>query len=157
MEWNEFDTRVSAYGLIVDERDRILLALWNGEGFAPAQWTLPGGGVELDETVDQAAVREVREESGYDIDVGPVLGIDCVTIPTARRLRGDRRPLKGIRVVYEARIIGGSLRNEIDGTTDEARWIPLADVPALNRVELVDAGIGFWRQTRRSGHDSVNV
>ena len=44
--YTDYDTRLAAYALIVDDRDRILLALWN-EG-AELRWTLPGGGVELE-------------------------------------------------------------------------------------------------------------
>jgi 8-oxo-dGTP diphosphatase len=147
----EFDTRVAAYGVIVDERDRILLALWNGEGHTTPQWTMPGGGVELDETVEQAAVRELREETGYEVELGPVLGIDCFTVPTEQRFHGVRRPLKGVRVVYEARIVGGELTHEAGGSTDEARWVSLDEVPELNRAELVDAAVAFWRQRLLGG------
>jgi hypothetical protein len=44
-------------------------------------------------------------------------------------------------VVYEAAVVGGHLRDEVDGTTDEARWIALAEVPLLARVDLVDIGL----------------
>src|SRR4051794_21144736 len=58
----DYDSRLAAYAVIVDDHDRVLLALWNE--MAEPLWTLPGGGVELDETVEAAAVREVREETG---------------------------------------------------------------------------------------------
>ncbi len=51
MEFTDYDTRLAAYAVIVDEQNRILLALWN-EGSEP-QWTMPGGGVEFEETVDE--------------------------------------------------------------------------------------------------------
>lgn len=41
----DFDTRLGAYAVIVDDQNRVLLALWN-EAAEPS-WTLPGGGVEL--------------------------------------------------------------------------------------------------------------
>jgi 8-oxo-dGTP diphosphatase len=40
-------------------------------------------------------------------------------------------------------VVGGSLRHEADGTTDEARWVPLAEVADLDRVDLVDIGLGM--------------
>ncbi len=138
-----FDTRLAAYAIVVDDRDRILLALWN-EGAQPA-WTLPGGGVELEETPEQAAVRELLEETGYEVELTGHLGIDVNVVPVEARLAGEPRPLKGVRVVYTARIVGGHLANERDGTTDEARWIPLSEVPGLDRVRLVDIGIAMWR------------
>ena len=45
--------------------------------------------------------------------------------------------------MYRARIVGGQLRHEADGTTDEAAWFALAAVDTLDRVELVDAGRAF--------------
>jgi 8-oxo-dGTP diphosphatase len=143
VDFREYDTRLAAYAVIVDDRDRVLLALWN-ERDEPA-WTLPGGGVELHESPEQGAVREVREESGYDVELTGLLGIDSHVVPPEERLHWHDKPLKSVRVLYSARVIGGSLTAELDGTTDEARWIPLADVPTLPRVSLVDAAMAAWR------------
>jgi 8-oxo-dGTP diphosphatase len=138
----DYDTRLGAYAIVVDDRDRILLALWN----EPAEplWTLPGGGVELTESVEEAAVREVREETGYDVALTRLLGVDTVVVPPEARTVDRDRWFRGIRVVFAATVTGGLLRHEQDGTTDEARWIPLSEVPELARVELVDAGLRLW-------------
>lgn len=125
----------------------MLLALWN-EGAKPL-WTLPGGGVELRESIELGAVREAHEETGYEIELGRMLGADTILIPPERRPNGQERWLRGIRIIYEARVIGGQLRHEVDGTTDEARWIPLADVPNIDRVELVDIALRMRLASRR--------
>ncbi len=131
VEFTEYDTRLGAYAVVVDEQDRVLLALWN----EPEQplWTLPGGGVELHETAEEGAVREVREETGYDVVLGRLLGVDTVLVPPAQRSDGNGRWQRNVRVVFEARVVGGELTAEVDGSTDEARWIPRADVPGLAR------------------------
>jgi 8-oxo-dGTP diphosphatase len=134
-----YDSRTGAYAVLVDDAGRILLALWN-EGAVPA-WTLPGGGVEPGETPEEAAVREVREETGYDVELGRLLGEDRFTVPAAERLDGASRPLVSVRFVYEARIVGGELTAEVGGTTDEAAWIPIGDVARLERVALVDVAL----------------
>jgi 8-oxo-dGTP diphosphatase len=146
LHYSEYQTRLAAYAVVVDERDHVLLALWN-EADQPL-WTLPGGGVELDESVEQGAVREVREETGYEVELGRLLGVDTNVVPPEERTVPGGPWFRGVRVVYEASVVGGRLTDEVDGTTDEARWIPLAEVPDLARVELVDVGLRLWAAAR---------
>jgi len=127
--------------VLLDDQGRILLAFWNQGD--PAAWTLPGGGVEPGETPEQAAVREVREETGYDVELLRLLGRDRFTVAADRRVDGGARPLDSIRLVFEAQIVGGELTHEVDGTTDEAAWIPIPEVGCLERVELVDIALGY--------------
>lgn len=140
MEFTEYDTRLGAYAVIVDERDRVLLALWN-ELDVPL-WTLPGGGVELHESAEEGAVREVLEETGYDVELGRLLGVDTLVTPPEKRILRSERWQRNVRVVFEARVVGGDLTREVDGTTDEARWFPLAEVPGLPRIGLVEKFVG---------------
>ena len=134
--------RVAAYAVIVDEEDRILLSHWI-EGRRPA-WTMPGGGLEPGEDPERAVKREVREETGYRVQVGELLGIHSRVIPPGRRIPdGATEPLHTLRIVYRATIVGGRLRNEIDGSTDRADWFPLTGVRSLQRVRLVDIALGM--------------
>jgi len=73
--------------------------------------------------------------------LGVLLGVDTIVVSPEERTVDRDRWFRGIRVVFEAEVIGGRLRDEVDGTTDEARWIPLSQVPDLARVELVDVGL----------------
>ena len=149
MHYTEYDTRLAAYAVIVDDRERVLLALWN-EAQEPL-WTMPGGGVELHETPEQGAVREVQEETGYDVELVRLLGVHTHVVGVGDRPHVTDRPLKGVRLVYEARVVGGELRNELDGTTDEARWFPLDGVPSLARVPLVDLALEMCGGRTSSG------
>lgn len=146
-DWSavEFQTRFSAYAVLVDDRDRILLALWNGG--PRRRWTMPGGGAELTETPEETMVREVAEESGYEVEPLGLLGLDTHWISAEDRLSGTV-PMKAVRALYRARITGGELRPEVGGSTDECRWVPLSEVAGLDRVELVDAAIAMWRAGR---------
>ena len=141
MHYTEYDTRLAAYAVITDGDGRVLLALWN-EG-SRRQWTLPGGGVELHESVQDGAVREGLEESGYDVALDRLVGVDTYVLPAERRHADTDRPMKAVRTIFTAHITGGELRPEQDGSTDEARWFTLDEVASLDRVSVVDIGLGF--------------
>ncbi|MBT2502281.1 NUDIX hydrolase [Curtobacterium sp. ISL-83] len=140
MEYTDYDTRLAAYGVITDG-DRVLLAKLR---FPDAgTWTLPGGGVECDETVEHAVVREVREETGLDAEVGALLGVRHHIIPPQRRIHANGRSMKAVQVVFRATVVGGALRDEADGSTDEARWIPIAELPHHRHGLLVPIALGW--------------
>jgi 8-oxo-dGTP diphosphatase len=142
--YTDYDTRLASYVVVVRDGE-VLLALWNDE--ERRRWTLPGGGVELHETTEEGAVREAREETGYDVELTGLLGIETDVFSAQQRSRGaareSGRPLKAVRVFYSARVVGGRLTDETDGSTEEARWFPLAEVVDLARVSMVDTGLEF--------------
>lgn len=133
------DLRVAAYAVVTDDDDRLLLARWT-EGRRVA-WTMPGGGIEPGESPEDAVRRELREETGYTVKVGELLGIHSRVIPATRRVRKADDPLHTLRIVYRAEVTGGKLTFETEGSTDMAEWFPLTSVAALQRVKLVDIAL----------------
>ena len=124
--------RVAAYAVCVRD-DEVLLARWTSP--RGPEWTLPGGGLDHGEDPRDAAVREVEEETGYAVRLDALLAVDSIHFVEGSV---DHH---GVRILYAATVIGGELRFEVDGSTDMAAWIPLADVPGLTRVDLVDLGL----------------
>lgn len=144
----QFDTRPAAYGVVIRD-GAILLAYWKQDG--KEGWTLPGGGLDLGEHPVDGCRREIQEETGYDADIGAMLGIDVGHWPGEGRLDGSDRDFQAIRLVYEASITGGELTHEIDGSTTHAAWVPLGKVPGLNRVSLVDIGLRLHSERPLNG------
>jgi 8-oxo-dGTP diphosphatase len=136
---------VGAYGVIVDA-GKVLLVHYCEH--AAARWTLPGGGLERGETPEAAAVREIHEETGYHATLERLLGLDSLHVPASQRLGGATRDLHFLRVIYLARVNGGVLTPERNGTTDDARWVPWHEIARLPKVSLVDAGLRLWSQHR---------
>jgi len=133
------DLRVAAYAVVTDDDDRVLLARWT-EGRRMA-WTVPGGGLEDGEDPENAVRRELLEETGFRIETTELLGIHSRVIPGSRRIHKSEVPLHTLRIVYRARIIGGSLRFEKNGSTDMAGWFSTSEIERLQRVRLVDIAL----------------
>ena len=134
---------MAAYAVCVRD-GRLLLARWVA-GDGTKRWTLPGGGMDHGEDPYDTVIREAEEETGYAVEPLALLGIDSTRRRYPRRL-GTVADFQGLRIVYEARITGGELRHETNGSTDMAAWHALDEVPALERVGLVDVGLELWRQ-----------
>lgn len=105
MHFTEYHTRLAAYAVLVNEADEILLTWFNGgpHGTEPA-WSLPGGGVEFDERITDGLVREVLEETGYDVRVGELLAEHHFTGMSSHRAD---LPFRSQRFLYAAEIVGG--------------------------------------------------
>ena len=65
--------RVACAGAIVRDAAGQLLLIQRAHDPARGRWSLPGGRVEAGETATEAAAREVREETGLEVAVGPLL------------------------------------------------------------------------------------
>lgn len=62
---------IGAFAIILDEQDRVLLCHRRDYDL----WNLPGGGVELNESPWECVVREVKEETGLDVEVESLAGV----------------------------------------------------------------------------------
>ncbi len=110
--------RIAAYGVATDEAGRVLMVRSSSLSNTPGVWTLPGGGIEHGEDPADAAVREFSEETGLAVRIAGVRGV--VSDITEMPWRGVA--LHHDRVVYDVTVVGGSLRDEVNGTSEVAAW-----------------------------------
>jgi 8-oxo-dGTP diphosphatase len=125
-EYPEFP--IVGVGAVIHDGGRILLVRRAKEP-SRGLWTFPGGAVELGEPVKLAVRREVREETGLEIEVERVL----LVIDRIDRDEEDRVRYHYIIVDYLARAVGGSLQagDDVDGVL----WASLADLDGLDLTE----------------------
>lgn len=128
-------TRVAAYGLIMNENKLLLCRLSAAVPQSVGQWTLPGGGLDFGEDPQDAVKREVHEETGLKVNVGPLLVVD------SKHARFDEKRFHSIRILYQATVVGGELTYEQDGTTDKCEWFGKQALLDLKLVDLAMLGV----------------
>lgn len=135
----EFRWRPASYALIT-KQDAVLLSLW--ESSIDSFWTLPGGGIEFDEQPEAACIREVWEETGYNVALTGFLTVSTHVISAEKRVPGQYLPLQILRLLYTADIVSGSLRPEVDGSSTDAAWIPISQLH--NRIKTKGHRVSEW-------------
>jgi 8-oxo-dGTP diphosphatase len=131
--------RVGAYGVCVAD-ERILLTRFTG---GERRWSLPGGGVDFGEDPLDGVVREVKEETGYVVSVVRLLGVTSHVWSTSG--------IHMVSVLYEVRVVGGELSHEVDGSSEEAAWLPVSSVESLSQSGIVRPGLELLRHRPADG------
>ncbi|HZR23032.1 MAG TPA: NUDIX hydrolase [Vicinamibacterales bacterium] len=115
------DRPVVGVGAVIVDASRVLL-IRRGHEPLKGEWSIPGGAVELGETLEVAIAREVREETGLDVDVGPMIDVfDRI------RFDGDGKTLfHYVLIDFVCRPVGGTLACATDAV--EAAWASLMEL-----------------------------
>jgi ADP-ribose pyrophosphatase YjhB (NUDIX family) len=104
------------------DREASYLALRRAQEPFKGQWNMPGGFVEPGESGPEAVAREVREETGLEIEVVEVIGIFASDY-------GSENDDKSILdIAYRCRLLG-SAELDVSDESGEARWFRLAEFP----------------------------
>src|SRR3954453_419382 len=133
---------VSVTGVIVDEKRRALLIQRRDNG----RWEPPGGVLEIDETIEDGAAREVLEETGMKVEIEQLTGIY------------KNMKLGVVALVFRARAISGEPQTGPE--TRDTRWATAAEVadlvPEVYAVRVQDAMAANDQPVIRH-HDGVRL
>jgi 8-oxo-dGTP diphosphatase len=122
------ETPLVGVGAIIIRDDRVLLVK-RAHPPIQGQWSIVGGVLEVGELVRDAAIREVREETGLLIEPGELLGVyDRILRDPDKRVQYHY-----VLIDYLCRPVGGELLAGSDAA--EVRWFTREELPALKLAE----------------------
>jgi len=118
---------ILAVGAVIEDKDgRILLVKHRTErkGYWQGKWICPGGRLELGETLEEGARREVKEETGLDVELG-------IQIPAFERIvrEGAKVALHVVYIDFIARVAGGEFAPASD--VGEGRWVTRSEMRGM--------------------------
>lgn len=114
----------SVVAIVQDDLGRILLIHKTDND----RWALPGGGHEPGETIAQTVVREVREETGYDVEVDTLTG--TYTNPRHVMAYDDGEVRQQFSLAFRAKLVGGNKRTS--GESSEVEWLTPGEIDQLD-------------------------
>jgi mutator protein MutT len=138
------DRPVVAVGAVILDDDRVLLVKRGQEPLRGA-WSLPGGVVEIGETLDAALAREVLEETGLSVDVGEVVDVlDRVQIDADGRVEYHYVIIDYLCRPWTDRLAHGS-------DAEDVRWMKIAELAeygvTAKAIAVVQKALELLRQT----------
>lgn len=126
------------YVLLFDEHEQNVLMVKN-KGTGSSYYTLPGGAVEQGETLKQAAVREVKEETGLDVQVDDVF--------TVGEAFFEERGHHAIFFTFVGKIIGGEINISFPEEIEEVTWMALEQAEKYVHITSGFEGLLMERNT----------
>ncbi|WP_019545580.1 NUDIX domain-containing protein [Streptomyces sulphureus] len=115
---------VAASAVVADAEGRILLQRRTDNDL----WALPGGGMEMTDSLPGTAVRETKEETGLDVEITGLVG--TYTDPRHIIAYSDGEVRRQFNVCFTARVVGGQLA--ISDESKELRFVAPEDIDALS-------------------------
>lgn len=127
---------VFAGGCIFNDKGEVLLQRRGDSN----KWGFTGGAIELGETPQQAAIREAKEETGLDVEVGDIIGI--YTDSDMKYPNGDKA--HSIFIVFKLQAVGGELRCDKQETL-ELKYFSKEDKPVLFCKQHEELWQDIWK------------
>ncbi|HEV3479182.1 MAG TPA: NUDIX domain-containing protein [Gaiellaceae bacterium] len=144
--------RPAVRALMLDPDDRVLLVRFVNPDTGEEFWTTPGGGVDAGETVEDAILRELREETGLeDPEIGPVVWTRREVFPWAGETLDQREQFVLVRTAPFEPNPGLGVHGLAAEDVHEVRWWTLAEVEASSAVFYPSQLAHFLRKLLEDG------
>lgn len=127
----------AASAVVVDESGRILLQRRRDNDM----WALPGGTMNIGESLPDCAIRETREETGFHVEVVGIVG--TYTHPGHVFAYDDGEVRQEFSVCFLARPVSGQLAVSEEST--DVRWFDPGEIDALPMVPSIRKRVNDWR------------
>lgn len=114
----------SVVAVVQDAEGRVLLIHKTDNSL----WALPGGGHDIGESIADTVVREVKEETGYDVEVDAITG--TYTDPGHVMAYDDGEVRQQFSIAFRARLVGGIARTSSESL--EVVWLAPEDIEDLD-------------------------
>ncbi|MCX4752168.1 NUDIX domain-containing protein [Kitasatospora purpeofusca] len=123
--------------VVVDDAGRVLLQRRTDNG----KWALPGGQMDIGESIAGCGVRETREETGSDIEITGIVG--TYTDPRHVFAYDDGEVRQEFSICLLGRPLGGELR--VSDESHEVAWFTPAETDGLPMVSNIRRRLADWR------------
>lgn len=115
----------SVVAIVRDDQGRVLMIHKTDNDL----WALPGGGHEIGESIADTVMREVKEETGYDVRVTGITG--TYTNPNHVMAYEDGEVRQQFSIAFKAELVGGEAR-----TSSESRQVEWVDPAEIGRLDI---------------------
>ena len=129
-----------ASAIVADDQGRILLQRRSDN----ARWALPGGVMDIGESIGQAIVREVREETGLEVEPEDIVGI--YSDPGHVFAYDDGEVRQQFSVCFMCRIVGGEL--QVSKESSDVAFFSPEEIDGLDMHESIRLRIQHYLERR---------
>lgn len=140
--WIVYQNPPIAAGVIAENADGKIVLVLRGENPGKGLWGLPAGFMEIDETAEQAALRECFEETGLSVELRELWGVWSY--------HHQAKQTSGVLVLYTARVIDGAPRAGSDSV--EVKFFSLDEIQEIALAfETHRAALAQWKSRKENG------
>jgi len=127
----KYKVTIGIFGIITNKKDEVLLVHRNDYDL----WNLPGGGLEKGESPWEGVIREVKEETGLDVEVSKLLGVY------------SKAPKNEIVFNFECGVIGGE--PTLNEEANDIRYFNIKNLPQNISPKQVERIYDYFKDKNR--------